>query len=66
MKKLVLNYRQNKLLYWMILPVLIYVFIFSYIPMFGLIMSFQDYSLTKGIWGSKWVGLKNFKDFLIM
>lgn len=63
MKKLVLNYRQNKLLYWMILPVLIYVFIFSYIPMFGLIMSFQDYSLTKGIWGSKWVGLKNFKDF---
>ena len=63
MKKLVLNYRQNKLLYWMILPVLIYVFIFSYIPMFGLTMSFQDYSLTKGIWGSKWVGLKNFKDF---
>lgn len=63
MKKLVLNYRQNKLLYWMIVPVLIYVFIFSYIPMFGLIMSFQDYSLTKGIWGSKWVGLKNFKDF---
>lgn len=63
MKKLVLNYQQNKLLYWMILPVLIYVFIFSYIPMFGLIMSFQDYSLTKGIWGSKWVGLKNFKDF---
>lgn len=63
MKNLIQNYKQNKLLYWMILPVLIYVFIFSYIPMFGLIMSFQDYSLTKGIFGSKWVGLKNFKDF---
>lgn len=63
MKSLLLNYRQNRLLYWMILPVLIYVFIFNYVPMFGLVMSFQDYSLTRGIFGSKWVGLKNFKDF---
>lgn len=61
--RLVENYRKNKMLYWMILPILVYVFIFSYIPMFGLVMSFQNYSLAKGILGSKWIGLDNFIDF---
>lgn len=63
MNKLVKNYRQNPLLYWMLAPVLIYVLIFNYVPMFGLVISFQDYSLTRGILGSKWIGLKNFEDF---
>lgn len=57
------NYQKNKMLYWMILPIVVYVFIFSYIPMFGLVMSFQNYSLAKGIFGSKWIGFKNFVDF---
>jgi putative aldouronate transport system permease protein len=48
MKKLIMNYRQNPILYWMIMPVLIYIILFNYIPMFGLTMAFQDYSLTKG------------------
>ena len=65
MKKesLLRNYKQNRMLYWMILPIVIYVLIFNYLPMLGLVMSFQNYSLTKGIFGSKWVGLKNFQDF---
>ena len=65
MKKesLLRNYKQNKMLYWMILPIVVYVLIFNYLPMLGLVMSFQNYSLTKGIFGSKWVGLKNFQDF---
>ena len=62
-KKLCLNYRQNRLLYWMLLPAVIYVLVFNYLPMAGLAMAFQDYSLVKGIFGSKWVGLKNFQDF---
>ena len=57
------NYRQNPLLYWMLAPVLLYVLIFNYAPMFGLVISFQDYSLTRGVMGSKWIGLKNFEDF---
>lgn len=57
------NYRANKLLYWMILPVVLFVIVFSYVPMFGLGMAFEDYSLVKGIFGSKWVGLENFSDF---
>ena len=63
MNKLVKNYRQNPLLYWMLAPVLIYVLVFNYVPMFGLVISFQDYSLTRGVLGSKWIGLKNFEDF---
>jgi len=62
-KQLRKNYQGNKLLYWMILPIVVYVFIFNYIPMGGLVMAFQDFSITKGIFGSKWIGLKNFADF---
>ena len=62
-KRLCLNYRQNKLLYWMLLPAVVYVLIFNYLPMAGLTMAFQDYSLVKGIFGSKFVGLKNFREF---
>ena len=47
----------------MLAPVLLYVLIFNYAPMFGLVISFQDYSLTRGVMGSKWIGLKNFEDF---
>lgn len=57
------NYAANKMLYWLSLPIVLYVFVFQYIPMGGLLMAFQDYSLTKGIFGSKWVGLKNFETF---
>ena len=56
MKQLLANYRQNKLLYWLILPSLIFILIFNYIPMGGLIIAFQDYSFTRGIWGSEWIG----------
>lgn len=62
-QRLAANYRANKWLYWMILPIVVYVFIFSYIPMGGLAMAFENYSLTKGIFGSKWVWFANFEKF---
>ena len=62
-ERILLNYKKNKVLYWMIFPVIAYVFIFNYIPMFGLTMAFENYSLTGGIFGSKWVWFKNFIDF---
>jgi len=43
---------------------LIQVLIFCYLPMFGLIIAFKDYRYNKGIFGSEWVGLDNFKFFL--
>ena len=52
---------RNKLLYLMILPGLIYFIIFKYVPMGGLIISFQDYQPFLGIKESPWVGLKHFE-----
>jgi len=63
LKQLAVNYRSNRLLYWILFPTLLFVFIFNYIPMFGLVISFQDFSLTKGIFGSKWINFDNFTDF---
>lgn len=56
----------NKDMNLMILPGIIFFFIFCYIPIYGIIIAFKDYDLMKGIMGSEWVGLKNillfFKD----
>lgn len=46
--------------YLMTVPGLIFIVIFSYVPMFGIVMAFQDYVPTKGISGSKFVGMDNF------
>ncbi len=51
---------RNKLLYLMILPGLIYFFIFKYIPMYGLIIAFKNYKPFKGMNGSDWVGWEHF------
>lgn len=48
-------------LYLFLLPAVIYTAIFNYKPMYGILIAFQDFSLRKGIWGSKWVGLANFE-----
>ena len=50
-------------MYAMCFPVFIYILIFSYAPMLGLIIAFKDYRLDKGIFGSDWVGFKNFEFF---
>ena len=63
MKELIANYKQHKMIYWMTLPVVVFFIVFSYIPMAGIIMAFQDYSPKVGIFGSKWVGLSNFIEF---
>ena len=47
----------------MFLPVLAYLVLFCYKPMYGIIMAFVDYKPVKGYWGSDWVGLKNFFDY---
>lgn len=44
-------------------PALALLVAFSYIPMAGLVIVFKDYNFMKGIWGSPWVGLKNFEFF---
>jgi len=51
-------------LHIMILPAFIFVFIYSYIPMFGIIISFQNFTPVNGFLGSKYVGLDNFRYIL--
>ena len=50
-------------LYLFILPTLIFFLIWHYYPMYGVQIAFRDFMPTRGIWGSKWVGLKNFFTF---
>lgn len=52
---------RNGVLLLMALPGIIQVFIFSYLPMPGMILAFKNYRAAQGIWGSDWVGFKNFE-----
>lgn len=51
---------KNKYLFLMIFPAMLYVFIFNYAPMPGIVIAFKNYIYNKGIWGSDWIGFKNF------
>lgn len=62
--RLVRNYKKHKSLYWIACPVVLYYIIFKYIPMFGVVIAFQDYRPGKGFLGSNFVGFKHFIDFL--
>jgi putative aldouronate transport system permease protein len=55
------QWRRNIPLLIMILPGLLYYLIFKYAPMGGLVIAFKNYNLFDGVWGSPWVGLKNFE-----
>ena len=57
------DFRKRWQLYLMLLLPVLYIIVFCYIPMGGIVISFKDYSFRKGIWGSEWVGLKYFKQF---
>ncbi|KIL15871.1 ABC transporter permease [Bacillus safensis] len=59
-KRLLNQLLSQKFLYLMILPGLIYFLVFKYVPMWGLIIAFQDYQPFLGILGSEWVGFKHF------
>lgn len=47
----------------MMIPGLLFFLVYKYLPMYGLIMAFEDFSLTRGFFKSTWVGLANFKKF---
>ncbi|MDF2922501.1 MAG: sugar transporter permease [Paenibacillaceae bacterium] len=63
MQALLQDVRKNRAIYLMVLPVALYYIIFKYVPMYGSIIAFKDYSIAGGIWGSKWVGWMHFRDF---
>ena len=58
------NIRKYWQLYLLILPAIVYIFIFNYIPMYGVQIAFRNYKTSRGILGSQWVGLDHFKRFI--
>ncbi len=55
--------KRNYALYFFLLPAVLLIFVFCYVPMYGILISFQNYSPSKGLLGSEWVGLKWFAKF---
>ncbi|MGI6725356.1 MAG: ABC transporter permease [Christensenellales bacterium] len=53
--------RANRVYLILLLPVVVYVLVFSYAPMVGVLMAFEKYNFAKGLFGSPWVGFNNFK-----
>lgn len=54
--------KQNKYFYLLLIPAVVTIFIFSYLPMYGIVIAFKDYKFMKGISGSEWVGLEHFRN----
>lgn len=53
----------NRTIYLLAIPMIVYYILFSYIPMYGVVIAFQNYKPTLGISGSEWVGFEHFKSF---
>lgn len=62
-RKWLFDIRINRWLYVMAVPIIIYFLVFSYAPMGGILIAFEDYKPAKGILDSAWVGFKHFSAF---
>ena len=66
------SFKKNYQLYLMLIPGLLFLFIFNYLPIGGIWIAFQDYNIFKGVFGSEFVGLDNFRrlfsssDFMVV
>ena len=63
LKKIAQDIKKYKSVYLMAVPVLLFYIIFCYVPMAGLVMAFQDFRPTQGIFGSSFLGIRHFTDF---
>jgi putative aldouronate transport system permease protein len=59
--RFVKNLYKYKGYYILLIPGILYFLIFCYLPMFGILIAFENYSPFKGVFGSRWVGLANFR-----
>jgi putative aldouronate transport system permease protein len=63
LRQVVKDFKRNKYIYLMLLPVVAYYIIFHYLPMYGAQIAFRDFVPALGVTGSEWIGLENFQDF---
>ncbi|GIN71037.1 putative multiple-sugar transport system permease YteP [Bacillus sp. J14TS2] len=62
-KPLTIRLWKDRWLYLFLLPGLVYFLVYKYMPMWGVLISFQNYQPHLGIWNSQWVGFKHFERF---
>ena len=55
--------KRHKILYLFLVPVIVWLIIFCYVPMAGIVLAFKNYRFDLGIFGSEWAGLKHFEKF---
>jgi putative aldouronate transport system permease protein len=58
------TFRRDRQLWLMILPAIVVIILFNYIPMYGIQLAFRDYDFTKGLTGGEWRGLDYFQQFV--
>ena len=62
-KRISKDFRLNKGLYLLVIPVVAYYILFHYVPMYGITIAFKNFSPGLGILGSEWAGFEHFNDF---
>ncbi|MDL2233921.1 ABC transporter permease subunit [Ruminococcaceae bacterium OttesenSCG-928-L11] len=62
-KKVIQNIRRHPMVHIMVIPVVAYYLIFHYLPMYGVLIAFQNFVPSRSLWDNQWVGLMHFKDF---
>ncbi len=65
-RSLAVDMRKDMYMYILLLPALIFVLIFNYIPLAGIAIAFKDYDVLKGFADSPWMGLENFRTIFTM
>lgn len=63
LRNISLDFRRNKVIYFLCIPIVVWYIIFHYIPMGGIVISFQRYTPALGLSGSPWIGFDNFIRF---
>ena len=63
--RMIAQIKDNYQLYLVLLVPLLFIIIFRYVPMYGAQIAFRNYSVSRGIWGSDWVGLAQFQRFIM-
>ena len=56
------DFKRNWPVYVMFVPAIVYMVVLHFIPMFGIVMAFEDFNIVEGYFGSDWVGFQNFID----
>ncbi|WP_225312801.1 sugar ABC transporter permease [Paenibacillus sp. 32O-W] len=65
-KSLLKRMIEYKYFYILVAPLLAYYIVFEYVPLYGLMLAFKEFNFSKGIWGSEWVGLANFREIFYL